>query len=284
MCLEPTQVGRFSTASAVDMTGVAWLSSRRYAFRAQIMTHILNTQNDFVEKVFDAEGTDTLLKWTIPKGARIGDNALIYAGSQGIFGRAKILSAAAVVEDMGWHGRYSGDVGEVHIFEMFVPVDHIRIEMPDFGWARYPRSYTTLDESVAAQLETVIADYHRDNLDLEADSLAPATEGARRLVYINSYERSRTAREACKRIHGTSCTVCGFDFGAAYGSSFCGYIHVHHLCPLAEIGEEYKVDPRTDLVPICPNCHAVIHSESPPLTIATVRKLLHEKGAKRVYP
>jgi hypothetical protein len=240
------------------------------------VTHILQSQNDFVDNVFDAAGTDTVLQWTFPKHASIGDTALLYAGELGLFGRAKIFSAAAPADDWGWPGRYGGDVGEIQIFEMFIPIDYMRSEMPDFGWPRYPRSYTTLDENIAVQLEIVIADYQRDNLDFEPDSYAPATEGARRLVYINSYERSRSAREACKRIHGTSCAACGFDFGGTYGTSFRGYIHVHHIRSLADIGEEYEVDPRTDLVPVCPNCHAVIHSESPPLSIAAVRKLLRK--------
>ncbi len=240
------------------------------------MIHILQCQNDFVEDVFAADGTDEVIQWTFPKSANAGDIALLYAGEQGVFGRAKILSAAAPADDWGWPGRYGGDVGEVQVFQMFVPLDYIRSEMPNFGWPRYPRSYTTLDESTASQLESVIADYQRNNLDFEPDSISPAIEGARRLVYINSYERSRKAREACKRVHGTSCVACGFDFGGTYGTDFRGFIHVHHVRPLADIGEGYEVDPRTDLVPVCPNCHAVIHSTNPPLSISAVRKLLRK--------
>ena len=238
------------------------------------MTHILQTKDEILDDVFEADGTNTFLQWTFPKNASVGDTALLYEGSLGIFGRAKILSAASPADDWGWPGHYGGDVVEVRIFEMSVPLDYIRSEMPDFGWSRSPRSYTTLDESTAALLETVIADYHRDNLDLEPDGLVPAIEGARRLVYVNSYERSRSAREACKRIHKPICAACGFDFGIAYGSGFIGYIHVHHLVRLADIGEEYQVDPRTDMIPVCPNCHAVIHSQNPPLSIDAVRKLL----------
>ena len=239
------------------------------------MAHILVTQNDFIERVFDAAGTDTVIPWIFPKSAKIGESALVYAGSQGIFARATILSAPKPADDLGWPGRYGGDVGEFRLLKMFIPLDYVRTEMPDFGWPRYPRSFTTLTDSTATQLEKVIADYQHDNSEFEPDSVAPAVEGARRLVYINSYERSHAAREACKRIHGTSCVVCGFDFGAIYGSSFHGFIHIHHLRPLADIGEEYVVDPKTDLVPVCPNCHAIIHSESPPLSLGAVRKLLN---------
>ena len=62
-----------------------------------------------------------------------------------------------------------------------------------------------------------------------------------------------------------------------YGDSAVGFIHVHHLKPLAEIGAEYEVDPIEDLRPICPNCHAVIHMTNPPRTIEAVQILLRTR-------
>jgi hypothetical protein len=239
-----------------------------------ITTHILVTQNDFIPNVIDADGTGAIIPWIIPKSGKVGDWALIYAAPKGIFARAKILSAPKPAGDLGWPGRYAGDVGEFRLLRMFAPLEYVRTELPDFGWPRYPRSFTTLTDSMATQLERVIAVYQKACSEFEPDNVVPTVEGARRLVYINCYERSHAAREACKHIHGTSCVICGFDFGAVYGSGFQGFIHVHHLRPLAEIGREYVVDPQTDLVPVCPNCHAVVHSESPPLSIDGVRKLL----------
>jgi predicted HNH restriction endonuclease len=69
--------------------------------------------------------------------------------------------------------------------------------------------------------------------------------------------------------------VCGFNFGAAYGGSAEGYIHVHHLKPLASIGEEYVIDPIKDLRPVCANCHAVIHLRQPPYSIEEVNVMLN---------
>jgi hypothetical protein len=87
----------------------------------------------------------------------------------------------------------------------------------------------------------------------------PYREGSKRSVVVNSYERDPRARQACLDHYGTSCVVCGFDFERAYGETASGFIHVHHLRSLADIGEEYVVDPVSDLRPVCPNCHAVIH-------------------------
>ncbi|MEG0771017.1 MAG: HNH endonuclease, partial [Clostridia bacterium] len=44
-----------------------------------------------------------------------------------------------------------------------------------------------------------------------------------------------------------------------YGEIGKDFIHVHHLKPLNEIGEEYIVNPVNDLIPVCPNCHAMLH-------------------------
>lgn len=92
--------------------GVAQLTFWSLGVSRAFMTHVLVTQNDFLESVFDADGTATIIPWTFPKSAKIGDTALIYCGSQGIFARATILSAAKPADDLGWPGRYGGDVGE----------------------------------------------------------------------------------------------------------------------------------------------------------------------------
>lgn len=101
-------------------------------------------------------------------------------------------------------------------------------------------------------------------------------EGASVSVSINTYERSAAARAACIAHHGHQCAVCGFDFGQVFGQIGDGYIHVHHIVPLSEVNAEYEVDPITDLVPICSNCHAMIHRTNPALTVDYLRKHLDD--------
>ncbi len=60
-------------------------------------------------------------------------------------------------------------------------------------------------------------------------------------------------------MHGIKCKVCDFDFEKGYGELGKGYIQVNHIIPISQISREYKVNPKTDLIPICPNCHAMIH-------------------------
>jgi 5-methylcytosine-specific restriction endonuclease McrA len=103
-------------------------------------------------------------------------------------------------------------------------------------------------------------------------------EGSARSVLVNAYERNRRAREKCLRHYGRTCAVCGFNFEARYGEAAAGYIQVHHIVPIAKLGQEYRLDPVTDLQPVCPNCHAVIHRREPPFSIDEVREMLAHEG------
>lgn len=84
-------------------------------------------------------------------------------------------------------------------------------------------------------------------------------EGAKKSIIVNRYERDPEARRRCIEVHGCQCSICGLDFVETYGKVGEGFIHVHHIVPLSAIGEEYKVDPINDLIPVCPNCHAMLH-------------------------
>ena len=92
-------------------------------------------------------------------------------------------------------------------------------------------------------------------------------EGELHEVVCTRYERSREAREACIALKGYRCAVCGMDFERLYGEIGHGFIHVHHIVPISTIGENYHVNPATDLVPVCPNCHNMLHRKEPPYTI-----------------
>lgn len=105
-------------------------------------------------------------------------------------------------------------------------------------------------------------------------------EGAASHVLVNAYERNRRAREACLRHYGRSCAACGFNFKANYGETTAGYIHVHHVIPIAQVGTEYQLDPIRDLLPVCPNCHAVIHRREPPFSIEEIKHMLRSRGAR----
>ncbi len=99
-------------------------------------------------------------------------------------------------------------------------------------------------------------------------------EGAVDRVTVNAYERSPEARRRCIEHYGPLCHVCGMDFGAVHGPHAEGFIHVHPLKPLSEIGELYVTDPIADLRPVFPNCHAVIHLGGAPCSVEEARSLV----------
>jgi len=102
-------------------------------------------------------------------------------------------------------------------------------------------------------------------------------EGGKRTVTVNFYERCPKARVRCIEAHGSSCAICGFDFGRVYGDDFLGFIHVHHKTPVSQVGAPYKVDPQKDLIPVCPNCHSVIHYGNKTRSIDDVKALLSKR-------
>jgi 5-methylcytosine-specific restriction protein A len=104
------------------------------------------------------------------------------------------------------------------------------------------------------------------------------TEGALKQVTINAYERDPKARTVCIAKFGAICQVCDFDFEKTYGEIGKGFIHVHHKVDLATIGESYQVDPINDLVPVCPNCHAMLHTEKPAMGIEKLRQIIQDNS------
>ena len=90
-------------------------------------------------------------------------------------------------------------------------------------------------------------------VSIPAESLI---EGATRKVTVNAYERSASARALCLEHFGYRCAICDMSFEDTYGTEAAGFIHVHHRKKLSSIKQAYKVRPKQDLVPVCPNCHA----------------------------
>jgi 5-methylcytosine-specific restriction enzyme A len=84
-------------------------------------------------------------------------------------------------------------------------------------------------------------------------------EGKRKTVMVNVYERNPIARKKCMEHYGVQCQVCDLDFEKTYGEVGKDFIHVHHIKPLHEIQQDYIVNPIQDLIPVCPNCHAMLH-------------------------
>ena len=108
-------------------------------------------------------------------------------------------------------------------------------------------------------------------------------EGAVRQRRVNWYERDPKNRKAAIEKHGVRCFGCGLKVEERYGKIAKDYIHVHHVKPISTVPEDSQPD-IDDLVPLCPNCHAVVHlgetrrtsRKERPLTIKELRGLIRK--------
>ena len=105
--------------------------------------------------------------------------------------------------------------------------------------------------------------------------LEGVAEGAVRTIYVNQHERDSHNRKAAISKHGLRCFGCRLEMAEMYGEIAQGYIHIHHTKPIS-LGEQIpEID---DLIPLCPNCHAIVHLESPPLTVNRLKEIIREKS------
>lgn len=107
-------------------------------------------------------------------------------------------------------------------------------------------------------------------------------EGSVNRIVTNRYERNPLNRQLCIAIHGYSCKICGMSFEERYGEIGHKFIHVHHIVPVSQLGSGYMIDPAKDLIPVCPNCHAMLHRQDPPYSPDIIREALKSHD-KRVY-
>lgn len=100
-------------------------------------------------------------------------------------------------------------------------------------------------------------------------------EGQQTQRWTNIYERNSQLRAAAIRVHGVVCMGCGFSFESTYGAIGSGFIEVHHIKPISSLGGSASVDPTTDLVVLCSNCHSIVHRKRPsPLSLDALRNLV----------
>jgi len=100
-------------------------------------------------------------------------------------------------------------------------------------------------------------------------------EGQVKTILVNSYERNLAARAKCIEYYGCKCKVCSIDFEKTYGKIGRDFIHVHHKIEISSIKKEFEINPIEDLIPVCPNCHAMLHKRKPPFTVKELRNSLN---------
>jgi predicted HNH restriction endonuclease len=149
---------------------------------------------------------------------------------------------------------------------------------PQLDWNQVPveREIEILTEALSYAF--ILVDYllkgSSENL---ADDFVPDSEGMQKLTTCVSYTRSRKNRKQCLDIFGYKCFACGLDPKAVYGPEGKYIIHVHHLTPVSKMEEPKTLDPKLDLVPLCPNCHNFVHKFTPPKSVNEIQQIIGKK-------
>jgi len=197
----------------------------------------------------------------------------------------RTLTATQMARAMGYKSYTASNLHYGHIGKMvgqrlvpsFLPEQTVFVLVTfakpgkEWLWTMRPAFAKALEQLKLVSPEPVITQSSSDIATLRF------LEGHPNTITATRYERNSRAREECLLHYGPICSVCGINLAEKYGDIAQGYVHVHHLAQLADINEEYKVDPITDLRPVCPNCHAVIHMRNPPFTIEEVKKFIADK-------
>ncbi len=131
------------------------------------------------------------------------------------------------------------------------------------------------NENLLSSAISDVLDFTEILIDITAENLQ-TEEGNQVLVTSKRYERSKLLRKIAIGIHGNSCSVCDMNFENVYGEIGRDFIHVHHIERVADKGIR-TIDPYADLIPVCPNCHAMLHSSTPPLKPSELKKNLRNQ-------
>lgn len=151
-------------------------------------------------------------------------------------------------------------------------------EKVQLSHAEKAKVYKTPSDSPSSGVAEPSHEPKTDHLQPSEDE--PLTEGKIRQVSLTIHERNRKYRQICLTEHGYVCTVCGMDFEKFYGEIGREFIEVHHLERIADTDGEHEIDPKTDLVPLCSNCHSMIHRKEggKPFTLDELKQMY--KGPK----
>lgn len=241
----------------------------------------------------------TLNRWSCgkSKNMRVGDRAFLMKLGQdgttqnhkGIVGSGEIESEYFI--DKHWSGekfRYTNyvnikfDVLLNPAHDAILDLEALRLIKPQQLQQWVPQqSGINIKPDVAFELQRLWFNFLKEEypafLQIYSDEKPTLgyEEGAGKLFNSTRYERNPFAREECIKYFGAICSVCRLDFGQMYGEIGRGYIHVHHLTPLATHQQRHVINPLNDLIPVCPNCHAMLHRRNPPFTIEELQALIN---------
>jgi 5-methylcytosine-specific restriction protein A len=152
--------------------------------------------------------------------------------------------------------------GKFFNLQLIEEVDSEKLSLPlllENGLKAPPQGPIKLNANLEGYISSIFETANDEFFPEVLNENSEIFEGLKKQVSVNKYERSSIARGKCIEAHGLACQICSFNFERIYGPLGKNFIHVHHITPIHTIGKNYKIDYVKDLIPVCPNCHAMLH-------------------------
>ncbi len=125
----------------------------------------------------------------------------------------------------------------------------------------------------------VASEEEEDQVEQVPDKSLWGIEDLRRFRMHKRIERNRRLAKEAKKIHGSICQACGFDFESVYGELGKDYIEAHHLMPLSELPKDspVRLEAKKDFAVLCANCHRMIHKQDAPKELTAFRGVIRTR-------
>ncbi len=126
----------------------------------------------------------------------------------------------------------------------------------------YRRDYLNYDICLIFIREII-----ENTLEIDDRSLTPR-EGYR------LFEENFMWRIETMKYHGTSCALCGFDYMSVYGDAGKGRTQIH--LKGYSLAEDYRPVIADDIIPVCANCHDILHSGMDAAELGSIVRMSRE--------
>lgn len=216
--------------------------------------------------------TEDLIKILTERLEPVGRDAEILAGRRDTYFSQKVRNLKSH-NTLVRHGLAKYDAGVFHITE--TGRQYVMSGIGEVAQALQDQGFSENERKIA---------FEQDYVDILVE------EG--RVSYRNQRIRKRSrlltemARKKFLDTHGRlHCAGCGFDFEEQYDGRGKGYIEIHHLKPIHEHDVEGEKQiakiALKKLVPLCSNCHRMVHRERDNLlSLEEIRILVQQKSDK----
>jgi 5-methylcytosine-specific restriction protein A len=287
----------------------------RFAFEdiSPFLNHLDTSEVSEIERDLRRYAQDGFQIWGIPAGAKsvlrqlsVGDHLLLLEtpgpGGQFVYGGVVVGRPSMECHDLSKHlwgeQRFPlivflrGGLTSYRWYDFCDRLGYKRNWNPAGNTYRLPRD--KIQASPYADENTLIRQLVGVSLPLEpthqiedrqfvddAELYIESAEGREELRrHIHRERSSNLVSEFKRRLSNFSCSICGFNFEMAYGELGRKFIEAHHVNPVSAMrdGDRTRL---SDLIPVCSNCHRMLHRTSPVGTAEDLKEKLRSAYESR---